>query len=54
MKKITELTEHTTPAEDDVLAIVDNSGTPTTKKVKVGNLVTGSSTGSTGLVVINL
>ena len=38
MKKITELTEHTTPAQDDLLAIVDNSGTPTTKKVTVANL----------------
>lgn len=48
MKKITELTEHTTLAEDDVLAIVDSTGTPTTKKVKVGNLFVGSNTGVGG------
>jgi hypothetical protein len=48
MKKITELTEHTTLAEDDVLAIVDSIGTPTTKKVKVGNLFVGSNTGVGG------
>ena len=38
-KKITELTElSATPASDDVLPIVDVSGTATTKKVTVANL----------------
>lgn len=37
--KITELTELTTPVAADVLAIVDDTGgTPTTKKVTMGNL----------------
>ena len=39
-KKITELTELTTPAGADILAIVDDiSGTATTKKVTVTNLM---------------
>ncbi len=38
-KKITELTELTTPALEDVLAIVDDpSGTPVTKKSTLSNL----------------
>lgn len=40
-KKITELTELTTPAGADLFAIVDDvAGTPTTKKVTVSNLMT--------------
>ena len=40
-KKITELTELTTPAGADILAIVDDTlGTATTKKVSVTNLMT--------------
>ena len=39
-KKITELTELTTPAGADILAIVDDiAGTATTKKVTVTNLM---------------
>jgi len=39
-KKITELTELTTPAGVDILAIVDDvAGTATTKKVSVTNLM---------------
>ena len=39
-KKITELTELTTPAGADILAIVDDiAGTATTKKVSVTNLM---------------
>ena len=38
-QKITELTELTVPASVDLLAIVDDvAGTPTTKKIEVGNL----------------
>lgn len=37
-KKITELTALTTPADTDVLAIVDVSGTAETKKITVANL----------------
>ena len=37
-KKITELTALTTAASDDVLAIVDVSGTAETKKITVANL----------------
>ena len=40
-KKITELTEETSPAGADLLALVDDvAGTPTTKKVTVSNLMT--------------
>ena len=40
-KKITELTEETSPVGADLLALVDDvSGTPTTKKVTVSNLMT--------------
>ena len=40
-KKITELTEETSPAGADILALVDDvSGTPTTKKVTASNLMT--------------
>jgi hypothetical protein len=39
-KKITELTEETSPQGADLLALVDVSGTPTTKKVTVTNLMT--------------
>jgi len=42
-KKITELTALTTAASDDVLAIVDVSGTAETKKITVANLTAGSS-----------
>ena len=46
-KKITALTAlGTTPANDDVLPIVDVSGTATTKKVTVANLVSATSAGS--------
>jgi len=39
-KKITELTEETSPQGADLLALVDDvSGTPTTKKVTVSNLM---------------
>jgi hypothetical protein len=38
-KKITELTELTSAASDDVLAIVDVSGTAETKKITVANLL---------------
>jgi hypothetical protein len=39
-KKITELTELTTPVGADIVAIVDDvAGTPTTKKVTVTNLM---------------
>tara|TARA_R110002126_G_scaffold2084_2_gene12139 strand:+ start:518 stop:1063 length:546 start_codon:yes stop_codon:yes gene_type:complete len=44
-KKITELTALTTAASDDVLAIVDVSGTAETKKITVANL-----TGSAGIL----
>ncbi len=38
-KKITELTELTTPVSADVVAIVDDTiGTPTTKKITYGNI----------------
>lgn len=37
-KKISELTELTAPASDDVLAIVDVSGTASTKKIKYSTL----------------
>ena len=42
-KKITELTALATAASDDVLAIVDVSGTAETKKITVANLTAGSS-----------
>ena len=42
-KKITELTELTSAASDDVLAIVDVSGTAATKKITVSNLTAGGS-----------
>lgn len=41
-KKITELTALTTAASDDVLAIVDVSGTAETKKITVANLTSGA------------
>ena len=45
-KKITALTAlGTTPATDDVLPIVDVSGTATTKKVTVANLVAAAPQG---------
>jgi hypothetical protein len=37
-KKITELTAKTTPADTDVMPIVDLAGTATTKKITVANL----------------
>jgi hypothetical protein len=41
-KKITELTELTSAASDDVLAIVDVSGTAETKKITVANLTSSA------------
>jgi hypothetical protein len=57
-KKITELTEETSPAGDDILALVDDvSGTPTTKKVTASNLMTlapvQSVAGQTGTVTLS-
>ena len=43
-KKITELTALTSAATDDVLAIVDVSGTAETKKITVDNLTKGLGT----------
>tara|TARA_R110001583_G_scaffold69246_3_gene196445 strand:+ start:244 stop:789 length:546 start_codon:yes stop_codon:yes gene_type:complete len=43
-KKITELTDLPSPASDDVLAIVDVSGTAETKKITVANLTAGAGT----------
>ena len=43
-KKITELTALTTAASTDVLVIVDNSGTPTTKKITASNFKNGLAT----------
>lgn len=37
-KKITQLTELTTPGNTDYIPIVDESGTPTTKKITFENL----------------
>lgn len=48
-KKITQLTELTTPAGADILPIVDDVvGTPTTKKVTVNNLLSLAPTVNTG------
>ena len=44
-KKITELTPLTSAASDDVLAIVDVSGTAETKKITVANLTAGAGGG---------
>ena len=57
-KKITELTELTTPAGADIVAIVDDvAGTATTKKVTATNLMTlapvQSVAGQTGTVTIS-
>ena len=57
-KKITELTELTTPAGADIVAIVDDvAGTPTTKKVTATNLMTlapvQSVAGQTGIVTLS-
>ena len=57
-KKITELTEETSPAGADILALVDDvSGTPTTKKVTAANLMTlapvQSVAGQTGTVTLS-
>jgi len=57
-KKITELTELTTPAGADIVAIVDDvAGTPTTKKVTATNLMTlapvQSVAGQTGAVTLS-
>ena len=57
-KKITELTELTTPAGADILAIVDDTlGTATTKKVSATNLMTlapvQSVAGQTGTVTLS-
>ena len=51
-KKITELTALTSAASDDVLAIVDVSGTAETKKITVANLTAGS--GGTTTVKVSL
>lgn len=51
-KKITELTALTSAASDDVLAIVDVSGTAETKKITVANLTGGS--GGTTTVKVSL
>ena len=51
-KKITELTALTTAASDDVLAIVDVSGTAETKKITVANLTGGA--GGTTTVKVSL
>ena len=59
-KKITELTALTSPASDDVLAIVDVSGTAETKKITVANLTAGgggggnnaAGSGGSGVVVV--
>ena len=40
-KKITELTALTTAGASDLLVIVDNSGTPTTKKITSSNFKNG-------------
>ena len=46
-KKITALTAlSATPATDDVVPIVDVSGTATTKKITVANLVSATSAGA--------
>tara|TARA_R110000737_G_scaffold301376_1_gene308342 strand:- start:253 stop:804 length:552 start_codon:yes stop_codon:yes gene_type:complete len=50
-KKITELTALTTAASDDVLAIVDVSGTAETKKITVANLTGGGGGGTTTVKV---
>lgn len=48
-KKITELDELTTPAGADILPIVDDvSGTPTTKKITIDNLLTLGATVTSG------
>ena len=57
-KKITELTEETSPQGADLLALVDDvSGTPTTKKVTVTNLMgqapVQSVAGQTGTVTVS-
>ena len=51
-KKITELTALTVAASDDVLAIVDVSGTAETKKITVANLTGGG--GGTTTVKVSL
>jgi hypothetical protein len=50
-KKISDLTELTTPAAEDLLAIVDNSGTPVTKNITYTNLVP---TGTTANKIVQL
>jgi hypothetical protein len=50
-KKITELTALASPASDDVLAIVDVSGTAETKKITVANLTGGGGGGDDHLVL---
>jgi hypothetical protein len=48
--KITQLTEQTVPGASDPLAIVDLSGTPTTKKITVTNLTAGKVTKNADIV----
>ena len=56
-KKISELPSLTTPASGDQIAVVDVSGTPTTKRVTANNLMTlapvQSVAGRTGTVTLS-
>ena len=56
-KKISQLPSLTTPASGDQIAVVDVSGTPTTKKVTANNLMTlapaQSVAGRTGTVTLS-
>lgn len=56
-KKISELPSLTTPASGDQIAVVDVSGTPTTKRVTANNLMTlapvQSVAGRTGTVTVD-
>ena len=56
-RKISELPSLTTPASGDQIAVVDVSGTPTTKKVTANNLMTlapvQSVAGRTGTVALS-
>jgi hypothetical protein len=52
-KKISELSALTSAASDDVLAIVDVSGTAETKKITVANLTAGVGTVVTTKVSVN-
>ena len=52
MTKITSLTALTTAATTDNLVIVDNSGTPTTKKITWANLVKSLATPTKGNILV--